>query len=109
MRIERGLTQIAFAKIIDVHPRVLSAIETGRRQPPFPQVISRWAELAGLTGVELSRLEEAAQDSPYIIRLPKTASPRALRLVHRVVRVVESLKQDQLQAIHRLLEQGGGP
>lgn len=109
MRVERGLSQTKFAEIIDIHPRVLSAVETGRRQPPSSQVIGRWAELAGLTSLELSRLEEAAQDSPYVIRLPKTASPRALRLVHRVVRAVESLKQEQLQAIQTVLEQGGGP
>jgi len=109
MREERGLSQTKFANIIHLHARVLSAIETGRRQPPAPEVIRQWAQLIGLSDVELKRLEEAAQDSPYVIRLPKTTSPRALVLAHRVVRALEYLQQDQFSAIQQVLEQGGKP
>ena len=106
LREDLGLSQTELADLLGLHSRNISAVETGRRQPPPADVLKHWAQLVGFTNLELEQLEEAAKDSPYVIRLPKTASPRALKLAHRVVRALNDLQQGQISAIHRVLEQG---
>lgn len=106
LREDLGLSQTELASRLSLHSRVISAIETGRRQPPPAEVLVRWAQLAGFTDLELQQLDEAAKDSAYLIRLPKTASPRALKLAHRVMRALAGLQQGQISAIHRVLEEG---
>jgi HTH-type transcriptional regulator, competence development regulator len=103
IRQEIGLSQSRLASIIQLHPRILSAIETGRRQPPPEEIIRQWGNSVGFSEAEIIRLQTAAEDSSYLIRIPKTASPRALTLAHNVLRALESLRQDQFSAIQQIL------
>lgn len=105
LRDDRGLNQTAFAGLVALDAKSLSAIETGRRPPPDIEVIRSWGVVLGLTAIELSDLEESALDSPYVIRLPRTLPPRELRLVHHIARAVVHLKQDHFTVIQNLLQE----
>ncbi len=65
----RGLSQSAFAKLLDVHVQAINPIIAGRRAMPQRQV-TRWADLLGLKGAERHEfiIEAALSASPPIIR-----------------------------------------
>lgn len=106
IREERGINQRDLAKIIEIDSRALSAIETGRRAPPSDDLIGIIARSMHLSSEELSALREAAQDSRYLVKLPKTSSPRNLKLVHRIIRSLDQLNHAQFNAIQQVLDGG---
>jgi transcriptional regulator with XRE-family HTH domain len=105
-REERGLTQLEFARQLSVDPKFISSLETGRRRPPSDGLMERIYSLLRLPEDQRLQLHSAAQDSSYVIRIPKGVSPMGLQLAHRLVRSLRCLGPDQIAAIQTLIERG---
>lgn len=105
-REERGLTQLEMARQLAVDSKYISLIETGRRRPPSSDLMSALYVVLRLTEDQQSQLQSAAQNSSYVIRVPRGVSPLGLQLVHRLVRSLGGLRPDQISAIQALIEGG---
>ena len=105
-REERGLSQFEMARQLSVDSKYISSIETGRRRPPSSELMSALYATLRLTEDQQSQLKMAAQNSSYVIRIPRSISPIGLQLVHRLVRCLEGLRPDQISAIQAFIEEG---
>ena len=98
-REDRGLNQQELADQSGVDSKLISSFETGRRRTPNSEVLEKIKATLKLTELESLQLQEAANNSSYIIRFPREMPPRKLRLLHTLVRSLSDLAPEQLSAI----------
>ncbi len=99
----RGLTQGELSKFLRLPLRVVSALETGRRQPLQGSEFEKLVRVLHLDQAERARLTTAAACSAYSLRLPFTTTPRELELTHRLVRALPRMNPSKLDELARLL------
>ena len=107
-RNERGIPPKELAAELGVSDKKISAIEIGRRRPPDEKDLARICKYLSLTEAESAALYEAAQLSHPHVRIPDNATPREYRLVHHFVRALGHLSDNQINVIHKTLNQRAG-
>lgn len=104
LRIDKGVTLKAMAGALGKTSAYLSAVETGRKNPPrkLVQEIIRYFELSPAEG---QALERAAEESRSEVILPMTGFTTAQRQVAAAfARQFSELTEDELARIRGLLE-----
>lgn len=104
-RQERGLTQQEMARQLSVDSKHISSLETGRRRPPELDELEKVFSALQLTQSQRDKLRTAAQDSAYLIRIPREVSPLGLQLAHHLVRSLRGMRPEQITAIQALIEE----
>ncbi len=102
-RKERGISLKVLAQKICISDKTLSAIEIGRRRPLSGEQLQVACQSLGLNLEESAALEKAALDSSSYIRIPQQAAPRHYRLVHRLIRSLVGLSENQIAVIDTAL------
>lgn len=108
-RIDRGMSLSGLADAlarenISLNESILSAIETGRRGPLRGDQLAAVCKCLQLSGEEAAALAEAGLDSARFAQIPREATPRQFRLVHRLIRKLPTLSERQIAAIHATLD-----
>lgn len=103
-RESRGYKQREFATCLGITNRVLSAVETGRRSPPDDKTMARIKSTLELSDDEFVKLKEAADNSAFVVRIPRDYSPERVALVHQFVSSLSRLRRDKIAIIRRALE-----
>ncbi len=106
MRNERGISLKTLAARVGISQKSLSAIETGRRHPPDQGLVEEISQALELSAAETHRLQESVNHSSPVIRISYGATPRAYRLVHRLVSRLDRLSVQDIEAIQVILENG---
>lgn len=102
----RGFTQREFAARLGITNKVLSAVETGRRNPHDDKTIEQIKKLLGLSDEEYANLKEAAENSALVVRIPSETSPERIALVHQLVSGLGKLGHDNIVIIRQALMNG---
>lgn len=95
LRNEKGLSQQALADRLGLAPKMLSAIETGRKSPPGGTWLLDIQKALGLTQQQYETLMEAVSCSSYRLQAPRDASPQELRVAHWLVDLMGGCLQPQ--------------
>jgi HTH-type transcriptional regulator, competence development regulator len=104
LRIDKGVTLKAMADTLGKSSAHLSAVETGRKNPPI-QLVKDIALYFSLSPIETQELEQAAQESRTEISLPMTGYNDTQRKVAAAfARQFAKLTKDELNQIRALLE-----
>lgn len=104
-RNERGMAQKTIAARVGLSEKSLSAIETGRHQPPGEDILKKICDALDLRESEVRALKDAAAHSSPALRIPFGVTPRAYRLAHILLGRLNSLSVKQIEEIHTVLEQ----
>ncbi len=104
MRNERGISLKSLAARVGISQKSLSAIETGRRHPPDQGLVEKISQALELGATEIHRLRESVNHSSPAIRIPYGATPRAYRLVHRLINRLDRLSARDMESIQAILE-----
>lgn len=101
----RGVPLKILAAELGIPPKKLSAIETGRRRSLSEKDLERVCEFLSLSEEESATLHEVAQFSHPHVRIPDNVSPREYLLAHYFVRALGHLSENQINVIHKVLNQ----
>jgi transcriptional regulator with XRE-family HTH domain len=99
----RGFKQADFAARLGTTNKVLSAVETGRRNPHDSKTIECIKSILDLSDEEYANLKEAAENSALVVRIPRDTSPERIALVHQLVSRVTRLRNDKIAIIRQAL------
>lgn len=89
---------------LGVSQKSLSAIETGRRQPPDLPLVDSMCQVLGLSASDAALLRDAISDSSLAVRIPYGATPLGYRLAHRLMRHLNRLSIQQIEEIQAILD-----
>ncbi|HEV7165174.1 MAG TPA: helix-turn-helix transcriptional regulator [Gammaproteobacteria bacterium] len=99
-----GLSQEEIAHQLSLDSKTISAIETGRRKPPPGDQLRKLSAALKLTPDESQELVEVADNSNYVLRIPRDVSPRTVQALNKLVKSSYSLECEQVAAIEAMLE-----
>ncbi len=104
LRIDKGVPLKAMAEALGKSSAYLSAVETGRKNPPETLVLAV-ADYFGLSDTDRDDLIEAAQESRSQVNIPMEGFNDSRRHVAAAfARQLATLTEEELQQIHNLLE-----
>ncbi len=103
LRIDKGITLKAMAETLGKTSAYLSAVETGRKNPP-KKLVQQIAGYFEMTATQAQELEQAAEESRSEVTLPMAGFNDAQREVAAAfARQFDSLTEDELNQIRGLL------
>ena len=104
LRIDKGVTLKAMAETLGKTSAYLSAVETGRKNPP-DRLVEQIAAYFNLPPDEAEGLQQAAEESRTEVTLPMTGFNDAQREVAAAfARQFSSLTKEELEQIRVLLK-----
>jgi len=109
LREQRGVTLSELAAAVHVSPAYLSALEHGKRGRPSAGLVHQVNEFFGLIWDEAEEMVRLARIShPRVVVDTSGLSPRATELANLLARRIRDLPEDRVDALLRLLNEGGG-
>jgi len=104
LRIDKGVTLKSMAETLGKTSAYLSAVETGRKNPP-DKLVRDIADFFGLSAAKTEDLIDAAQESRREVSIPMVGFNDAQREVAAAfARQFSALTEDELDQIRGLLE-----
>lgn len=104
IRRNRNLQQKQLADMLGINPSYLSNLESGRKAPPSPSVISEISKSLALSEDEQAELHHAAEISELNFQLPSYMSADEFEFVYALRRKLGSLTPNQVLIMHKTLE-----
>ncbi|MFM2281975.1 MAG: hypothetical protein RLZZ444_4206 [Pseudomonadota bacterium] len=106
IRREKGLTQKAMAKALNVSPAYLSALESGRRGQPRFDFLQRVAGYLNIIWDEADELFHlAAISHPRIVLDTSDMPPEHTAFANRLAREIRSLDSETIRELDRVLQE----
>ncbi len=104
IRRNRNLQQKQLADMLGINPSYLSSLESGRKAPPSPSVITEICKSLALSADEQAELRHAVEISELNIQLPAYMSADEFEFVYALRRKLGSLTPNQVLIMHKTLE-----
>lgn len=104
LRVARGLTQIATARLCSLTRGYYSQIENSKRFPPPPETLERLVVALRLSPSEAEALRSRAEaERCNQIQLPMEIPAAVAQLIHELTKRAHSLRAEQLRALRSLI------
>ena len=104
LRVARGLTQIATARLCGLTRGYYSQIENSKRFPPPPETLERFVVALHLTPSEAKALRSRAEaERCNQLQLPIEIPAAVAQLIHELTKRAHSLRAEQLRALRSLI------
>lgn len=105
LRRARGITQKELAEQLNIRPSYISLIESGKRCPPKSPFLTQLIEVLGLTEKESIFLQQKANESQTVFKLPSNLEENEHRLAVEFFGQLGKLSQFQIDLIRRTITQ----
>lgn len=104
IRRNRNLQQKQLASMLGINPSYLSNLESGRKAPPSPSVITEISKSLALSADEQAELHHAVEISELNFQLPAYMSADEFEFVYALRKKLGSLTPNQVLIMHKTLE-----
>lgn len=105
-RTEHNLTLKQFAKELGITHTYLCALERSKKRKPSKKLLDRIINYCGLNQEQIAEIQQAAEASDTLLKLPENAKPSVFYIVHKFIECADVIHDRDIELIKFILDKG---